>query len=181
MFSFKLPADRGHGKFAVVWAPLSAGVLALDFFFGPVIQFPALFVVPVSAAAWYASRQWGLALAVALPLIRLYFTTILETPWSFEEAAINAAMRIAVLSFAAMLVDRVAWQETALKRRVQLLETALPLCTTCKRIRDEADSWQSIEYYVMARRKPSSSDSTCADCTARLLASSRQAGSFDRR
>ncbi len=161
-----LAPQRGRLIFALYWSAISLAVVALDYLSGPVIQFPAVFVIPVSLAAWYNGWPWGVALSVVLPLVRLYFTTILDTPWSFAEAAVNAGIRIAVLGFFAVLIDRVAIQTAALSSRVQILEGMLPVCAVCKRIRDERATWHPLEQYVLSQSKDQISNEVCPDCAA---------------
>ena len=69
----QLARERGRPIFAAYWLGISLVVVGIDFLSGPIIQFPALFIIPVSLAAWYNGRVWGLALALALPLVRLSF------------------------------------------------------------------------------------------------------------
>jgi hypothetical protein len=166
---------RGRAIYAVYWFAISLIVLALDYAIGPVIQFPAAFIIPVSLAGWYNGWPWGVALAIVLPLVRLYFTTILAAPWSFTDAAINAGIRMLVLGLLAVLVDRVAVQTAALSRRAQILEGMLPICAVCKRIRGEHGTWQPLEQYVLAQSRDQVSDEVCPDCAARL------GETFDRR
>ena len=163
-----LAPQRGRLIFAIYWSAISLVVVALDYVSGPVIQFPAAFVIPVSLAAWYNGWRWGVALSVVLPLVRLYFTTILNTPWSFTEAAINAGIRVAVLGFFAVLIDRVATQAAALSKRVQILEGMLPVCAVCKRISDERKTWHPLEQYVLSQSKDRISHEVCPDCAAKL-------------
>ena len=171
----QLARERGKPIYAVYWLGVSAIVVAVDYLSGPVIQFPALFIVPVSLAAWYSGRVWGLVLAVGLPLVRLYFTTILDAPWTFTEAAINAAIRMTVLGAFAVLVDRIAVQAKALSERVEILEGMLPVCAMCKRIRDEGATWRPLEQYVLTQSKDHISHEICPDCAARV------GETFDRR
>ena len=177
----QLAPRRGRLRYALYWSVLAVIVVTLDYELGPVIQFPAGFVIPVTLAAWYSGLSWALALAVALPLIRLYFTTILDTPWSFTEASINAAIRIGVLGFVATLVDRVALQALALSTRVRQLEGILPVCTTCKRIRDDRQQWQSLDQYVLSESKGPIDHAICPDCTATLSEQARRNDTFERR
>lgn len=121
----------------------------------------------MSLAAWYSGWLWGVALAAVLPLARLYFTTILDTPWSLTEAAINAGIRIAVLGFFAVLVDRVAVQAVALSRRAEVLEGMLPVCVLCKRVRDEREMWRPLEQYMLSKPKEQVSREVCPDCAAK--------------
>lgn len=168
---------RAGGKpiFAVYWLGVSLVVVAVDYLSGPVIQFPALVIIPVSLAAWYSGAAWGLALAFALPLVRLYFTTILDAPWTFAEAAINAVIRMTVLGSFAFLVNRVAVQAKALSERVEILEGMLPVCAMCKRIRGEDANWQPLEQYVLAQSRDQISNEICPACARRA------AETFDRR
>lgn len=168
--------QRGRLVYALYWSAISLVVLALDYLSGPVIQFPAVFVIPVSLAAWYNGRWWGAVLAVVLPLVRLYFTTILNAPWSFTDAAVNAGIRIIVLGSFAFLVDRVAVQGVALNKRVQILEGMLPICPMCKRIRDERETWHPLdEPYVLSQAEGRISHEVCPDC------GTKAAEAFDRR
>lgn len=167
---------RGRPRYIVYWVGLSAVVLAIDYALGPVIQFPAAFILPVSLAAWYNGRAWGLALAVLLPLVRLYFVAISDPPWTIAEAAANAAIRAGVLGLFAVLVDRVAVQREALSRRVEALEQFLPVCAVCKRIKREADAtWYPVEHYLRLSSEESRRALVCPDCA-------REAGeTFERR
>ena len=58
------------------WLSVSVLCLVLDYWTGPLIQFPLVYLVPISLASWYGGRGWGLALALFFPLSRLYFHTV---------------------------------------------------------------------------------------------------------
>lgn len=167
---------RGRPIYMVYWTGMSAVVLALDYALGPVIQFPALFILPVSLAAWFSGRVWGLMLAVALPLVRLYFVSISDPPWTMAEAAVNATIRVVVLVLFAVLVDRVAVQREALGRRVEALERFLPVCAVCRRIKDDTDAkWYPVDQFLRLRSENSRHSLVCPECA-------REAGeTFDRR
>ena len=136
-----------HTLSAIWWIALSVGCLAIDYALGPFIQFPIVYLVPVSLAAWHSGRTLGLALAVILPLCRLYFITLWDPPWTFLESAVNAAIRITVLTSFAWLVDRTASQTKRLSSEVLLLAGMLPVCSRCRKIRQAGD-WHPLETYV---------------------------------
>jgi predicted membrane protein len=96
--------------FPVLWGLLSLVVLVCDFLMGPYIQFPFLFIIPVTLAAWYSGPVWGFLLATILPLVRLYFALLWPVPWTMLDSSINALIRVIVLLLLAFLVDRVAAQ-----------------------------------------------------------------------
>ncbi len=53
------------------------------------------------------------------------------------------------------------------QHRVRRLEGILPICASCKRIRD-GGAWQSVERYVAARSDAEFSHGICPDCAERL-------------
>jgi hypothetical protein len=52
--------------------------------------------------------------------------------------------------------------------KVRTLSGLLPICASCKRIRDENGTWQQVELYVRDRTHASFSHSICPDCTEKL-------------
>jgi CheY-like chemotaxis protein len=48
--------------------------------------------------------------------------------------------------------------------RVQRLETLLPICSYCKKIRDDHNYWQQIEGFIQERTGSQFSHSICPDC-----------------
>ncbi len=64
---------------------------------------------------------------------------------------------------------RVAERVLGLQREVKQLEGLLPICSYCKRIRDEADSWSQVEEYVGRRTEAQFSHGICPTCYDRHL------------
>lgn len=152
-----------RGALPIYWVSFSVICGAIDYVTGPVIQFPIVYLAPISMASWYGGRHWGLALAFILPLFRLYFLSVWAPPWTLLES-INAAIRMTVFVAFAWLVDRTARQMRDL-RRMRLLEGILGRCTVCKKIRDQqADSWRPLDVYVADHAGEFRPD-LCPDCT----------------
>jgi DNA-binding response OmpR family regulator len=59
---------------------------------------------------------------------------------------------------------KVAERILGLRRHVQQLEGLLPICAYCKRIRDAAERWESIERYVEERSEAQFSHGYCPEC-----------------
>lgn len=53
--------------------------------------------------------------------------------------------------------------------QVRQLETFLPICGYCKKIRDDKNYWQQIESYINARTGTDFSHSVCPDCYKRVV------------
>jgi hypothetical protein len=140
-------------------------LLIADYFSGPFIQFPISYLIPITFLSWFHGRSWGLFLAILMPLVRFYYNIALWTiPWTIVEASINALIRIIVLSSFALIIDRTANQTQKLTRQVSLLEGLLPICSYCKKIRDQKDQWQVMEKYIMDRSEATFSHGICPDC-----------------
>ena len=54
-----------------------------------------------------------------------------------------------------------------LHQRVQNLEGLLPICSYCKKIRDEQGQWQRVESYIELRSGAQFSHGICPECYAR--------------
>ncbi|MFO0864754.1 MAG: response regulator [Gemmataceae bacterium] len=61
------------------------------------------------------------------------------------------------------LAERVRQLEMALAS-VKELEGLLPICSYCKKIRDEANYWQQVEAYVQSHSNAKFSHGICPDC-----------------
>lgn len=156
-----------RGVLPVYWVAFSLICVAIDYKIGPFIQFPIVYLAPISLASWYGGRSWGLALALILPLFRLSFRTMWDPPWTLLESSINAAIRITVFASFAWLIDRTARQMREL-RHMQLLEGMLGVCGVCKKIRDErAGAWQPLDVYVAGHPDEFRRD-VCPDCTKQI-------------
>lgn len=59
---------------------------------------------------------------------------------------------------------RVAERVLGLQREVHQLQGLLPICSYCKRIRDEADAWSQVEEYVSRRTEAQFSHGICPTC-----------------
>lgn len=145
------------------WGLLAVLVLVIDYFSGPFIQLPILFLGPVTLASWYSGRLWGVAMAVVMPMVRIAFSAFWPVPWTITIAILNGLIQIATLAAFAFLVDQAA-QKKALYEEVQMLRGILPICSFCKKIRDENDRWEPLEKYISSRSDAQFSHGLCPDC-----------------
>jgi hypothetical protein len=155
--SKSLPAKRVSPAY---WLWLAVLLHFTDYFTGPVINLPTLFIVPVALAAWYNGRNWGLALAISMPLVRLSFHSVWQVQWTLVEHGINCGLLILTFSGFAILIDTIAAQG----RTIQCLEGILPICCFCKKIRSEDQAWHQIEQYITERSEATFSHGWCPAC-----------------
>ena len=64
---------------------------------------------------------------------------------------------------------RVAERILRYATQVKQLEEMLPICSYCKKIRDDQNYWQQIEGYINQRTGSEFSHSVCPDCYTRVI------------
>lgn len=64
---------------------------------------------------------------------------------------------------------RVAERILGYTQQVRQLEQMMPICTYCKKVRDDQNYWQQIESYISERTGSDFSHSVCPDCYQRVV------------
>ena len=152
----KLAARAGVGH----WVAASAAILLLDYLTGPFIQFPILFVVPVAIATMAHGLIGGLGVALLLPLIRLSFFLRWELQASWGMEWLDTLVDVIILGGFAATIHRILRQQ----RQIKVLEGMLPICSFCKRIRDQEGEWRKLEAFIMERSSARFSHTFCEQC-----------------
>jgi len=146
----------------------AVGVLVVDYATGKSVQFPILYILPVGMAAWSNKKVTAYAIAFLLPLARVLF----HFPWAemqtMSVAVVNAVIRILVLGIFVYLLDRTALQTRELQKKVKVLEGILPICASCKRIRNEKGEYEQMEKYVTEHSEASFTHGICHECAKKL-------------
>lgn len=93
------------------------------------------------------ARLRGIAVTMFLLLLTLAFFIILD----YSEAARGEAEQIA-----------------ALRDEVRALEGIIPICSSCKKVRDDGGYWGRVEAYISRRTGASFTHSICPDCAQKL-------------
>lgn len=71
---------------------------------------------------------------------------------------------LAAFGMVAMLVDTLRDQTKSAEEHVKRLEGILPICSYCKKIRDENNDWRRLEEYIEDRTKAEFSHGICPEC-----------------
>ena len=148
---------------AAHWIGLSIVVMVLEYYSGPFVQFAILLVFPVTLATALHGFRVGIALALLLPLIRLSFFAAWPPVASWGLAAADALIDVGLLAGTAALIERMVRQEAELR----VLKGMLPICSFCKKIRDDGGEWRQLETYIAARSAARFSHTFCEECGRR--------------
>jgi len=84
-------------------------------------------------------------------------------PFDPEELRARVAVGARVLGLQQKLAERVNELQVALSN-VKQLRGLLPICSYCKRIRNETDQWSELEGYIETRSKAEFSHGICPEC-----------------
>ncbi|MBU0944252.1 MAG: hypothetical protein KJ804_22315 [Proteobacteria bacterium] len=71
---------------------------------------------------------------------------------------------LVVLGLVVMIVDRMRLRAEVSEQQVKILEGCLPICSYCKKIRDEDDHWNQIEMYIRDHSEAEFTHSICPNC-----------------
>lgn len=143
-------------------------VLGIDFITGRHIEFPILYVIPVWMAADSERKFIPLMLAVLLPLVRIFFYFLWDEMQFISYAVINSSITMTALMFYSFLIRKVLRQKKELEKEVVVLEGILPICASCKRIRNESGEYEQIEKYIAEHSGATFTHGLCPECARKL-------------
>ncbi len=88
----------------------------------------------------------------------------------FDPEELQARIRVAqrLIDLQRSLAARVEDLEDALLR-VKQLQGLLPICSVCKKIRDDSNYWQQVETYIEGRTQAEFSHGICPDCFEKFV------------
>jgi DNA-binding response OmpR family regulator len=88
----------------------------------------------------------------------------------FDREELHARVRIGarVLELQGALAQRVRELEEALAK-VKALQGLLPICSYCKKIRNDRNYWQQVEGYISEHSEVQFSHGICPDCFAQFV------------
>jgi len=144
----------------------------IDWATGAHVNVLALYAVPIFLAVWWVGSLPGL-LIVLLSAAYCYIIRPHErgaTPLPEGVRMWNGLMRLVSLTFYWIGSAAVRFKIETLHRRVRMLTGILPVCGSCKKIRDEQGYWNDIEIYLKEHSEANVAQKLCPDCSRRLSA-----------
>jgi hypothetical protein len=144
----------------VHWVLASITVIPLDYFTGPYLDsMVLLYPLPAAMAAWSGSRRWSIALAAALPPVRM----LIFHYWGWQAPALEAALDTTVIVLFSIVLALMILHLRRQAQTLRVLEGMLPICAFCKRIRN-GESWEPLEGFISNHSEAEFSHTFCDDC-----------------
>jgi len=138
------------------WFVLSLLMVIGDFLAGSLIQFPFLYILPVSLAAWSGNRTHAYTLAILLPATRIPMAFVWNTSLITFDLAINFAIRASVLAGLVYLLSFV--------QGMRVLRGMLNACSYCHRIKTTDGDWITAEKFIVHYSEAIPSHGICPEC-----------------
>jgi hypothetical protein len=162
-------------------------VAVSDYMTGYELGFFAFYFLPIAFAAWRLGLLAALVTAIFSAMIWFWMDALAGHMYRNNIVAVwNTIIRL--ISFI-IIGWGLAWihdllsnerKTTAELRRalaeIKILEGILPICASCKKIRNQDNDWQQMEVYITAHSKAQFSHGLCPECAKRYLAEAGLAG-----
>ncbi len=89
-------------------------------------------------------------------------------PFDREELRARVQVGVRVVALQTKLTERLADLEDALAN-LKRLQGLLPICSYCKKIRNDRNYWQQVETYISERSEAQFSHGICPDCYQKFV------------
>lgn len=159
----------------VLWFLIAAVIIVADYFAGPYIHFPVTYIIPIAFVSWCKGRFWGIIFSITMSLFRLYFSVILwVVPGTYIETGLNFAVSVSVFALLATLFAKISENNRKLSEEVDVLSGLLPICSNCKKIKNDSDDWEQVESYISKKSSASFTHGLCPECKKKLYGAELQ-------
>ncbi len=172
---------KQHKKLAtsIVGVVLATLVGLLDHITGYELGFFVFYFIPIGYVAWISGGFSGAIVSVACAIIWFFVDATSGHSYSSSWYGIwNAGIRLIsflAVTLAASRVRELLDSERALTARLQEalnqvkeLRGLLPICASCKKIRNDTGYWEQIEEFVSRHSRAEFTHGICPECTQRL-------------
>ncbi|MDH3455680.1 MAG: response regulator transcription factor [Gemmatimonadota bacterium] len=90
-------------------------------------------------------------------------------PFHHQELRARIQVGVCILELQVELADRVRELEEALAN-IKVLRGLMPICSYCKKVRDDQNYWQQVEQYIESHADVEFSHSVCPECYEKEIA-----------
>jgi K+-sensing histidine kinase KdpD len=153
---------------------VSLAIDAADARTGEQYDFFAFYFIPISIAAWWAGRGSGILIALVSAAAWFQSDFLAHRSYSYLVGSWDTLMRGCAFLLIAMAVSKVKSEllrERRLRReladamsQIKQLQGILPMCSFCRKIRDQSERWVPMEKYIAEHSDARVSHGLCPAC-----------------
>ncbi len=170
--------NRGHGEkrtsemgIVILCCLLSIFVFIIDIFIplGVAGGVPHVFVVLISL--WSSKKRLPIYVAVGgsvLTVMGLYLSPAGGEMWKVLSNRFLAILAIWIVAILTLQRKKIQDEKERAIFELKILSGLLPICSSCKKIRDDKGCWNQLESYIRKNSEAEFSHGICNDCIAEL-------------
>ena len=157
---------------------LGACVFVLDYFYPLGVAIGALYTPLILITLWSADRRFTLIVTVGtsiLTVMGLFYPLYGAADWLAVTNRVLSLITIWVAAILVLLYKRAEEERDVLVRQLQdalanikTLRGLLPICSSCKKIRDDHGYWNQLETYIGAHSGAEFTHGLCPECAQKL-------------
>jgi hypothetical protein len=157
---------------------LAVGIFVLDFFYPLGVAVGALYTPLVLITLWSHSSRFTLIVTVGttvLTVAGLFYPLYGAANWLAVTNRVLSLITIWVTAILVLLYKRAAEEREHLIRELQdalenikTLRGLLPICSSCKKIRDDHGYWNQLETYIGTHTGAEFTHGLCPECVRKL-------------
>lgn len=171
------PVDRTRTLY-LVCGLLLLFILGFDLAIPLGVAMGVFYVVPVLITLWAPRKSFTLAVAVLATILTLACFFYKPPAGELWKVIFNRSISVFVIWVTAILglqrKTAVEKREEAVQEREQALEEvkilrgSLPICSYCKKIRNDTGAWTQMEAYIRDHSEAEFSHGLCPDCAKKV-------------
>ena len=124
------------------------------------VAVPMLYVVPILLAVHCRQHWFRVSVAAGCTVLTLIGYVLSAATVPTWIALSNRALAIAAIWVSAVL----AWRHLYAKQQIDVLQSLLPICASCHKVRDDKGYWSQVEEYLEAQTKTMLTHGICPEC-----------------
>ncbi len=160
----KKPAQPTDLQLSVVAVACTAGTFALDILFPLGVAAPMAYVAPVLISLWASRRRFTYLAGgggTVLTILGYLISPLDGVVWI---GLLNRALALCMIWITGGLV----LLHKQAKEDINTLRRWLPMCASCKKIRDDQGYWNGLEDYIEQHSEILFTHTICPACTEQL-------------
>ncbi len=155
-----MPKERTSLLLVATVVTSAAGIFVFDLLTPMGIAAGVLYVVPVLVALRSPQRLFVFGVGVGCTILTIVGFIVSPPGGIVWMAGVNRALSI----FAIWVTGILSLQQKQAEEQIQLLRRLLPICSSCKKIRDDKGYWSQVERYLETNTRAVLTHSICPEC-----------------
>lgn len=163
----------------ITFLVLTAILGVVDYITGYEFSFFVFYYIPISYFAWYVSKKWAISISILSAIIWTsadflsghIYSHWIHYLWNGGIRFVSFLLLSIMLSKIRLSLEKEKELSASLNRaldEVKLLKGYLPICASCKNIRNDKGYWEQIEQYIHDHSEAEFTHTICPDCASKL-------------